>query len=81
MFVFWKDHTAVKEAEEINQVGQNWGGEDFTKYEGGVYSSEWFWSKILHVLREDEQVREAAFSWVEHCDWMTALVDRRIPIR
>jgi len=73
MFHLWKDHTAIQEAEEINHVASEWDGEDYTKFQG-KYSSEWFWAKILHTIRADVNVKNAAWSWVEHCDWIPALL-------
>ncbi len=73
MFILWKDHTSIREADEINALARSW-EIDFTSRSGGVYSSEWFWAKALHILRKNEGVREKAYSIIEHCDWMTALL-------
>lgn len=73
MFILWKDHTALKEAAEINKHAEKF-DTNYLKYVGGIYSSEWFWAKILRTLRVDESVKNAAFSWVEHCDWIPFLL-------
>lgn len=74
MFVLWKDHTAVDEAEAINTRARTWGGLDFTAYEGGVYSSEWFWAKALHIVRSGSEPGRVAATVIEHCDWIPAVL-------
>ncbi len=73
MFVLWKDHTALREAAQINKHAEKF-STNYLQYVGGTYSSEWFWAKLLHVLRADEQVRTSCYSWVEHCDWIPYLL-------
>lgn len=73
MFILWKDHTAIKEAAEINELAEKW-EIDYTSFVGGVYSSEWYWAKALHILRKDESVRKAAYSIVEYCEWLPSLI-------
>lgn len=73
MFVLWKDHTAVKEAAQINEHALTT-DINYLDYCGGIYSSEWFWAKLLRTLRTDEKVRAACYSWVEHCDWIPFLL-------
>ncbi|MGE5740461.1 MAG: ribulokinase, partial [Candidatus Aminicenantes bacterium RBG_16_66_30] len=69
----WKDHTGHAEAAEITALAAAEHPEYLAKC-GGTYSSEWFWSKILHCLRTDPKVAAAAFSWVECADYIPGLL-------
>ncbi len=67
----WKDHTGVAEAAEITALARKMRPQFLAKC-GGTYSSEWFWSKILHCLRTAPEVFDAAYSWVELADYVPA---------
>lgn len=73
MFVLWKDHSSVNEATELNRHAAKF-DTNYLQFVGGIYSSEWFWAKLLHVLREDKAVSKQCYSWVEHCDWIPFLL-------
>ncbi|HNS19805.1 MAG TPA: ribulokinase [Sedimentisphaerales bacterium] len=69
----WKDHTGYAEAAEITELAKRERPQYLAKC-GGTYSSEWFFSKILHCLRVDPMVYDAAYTWVEHADWLPAVL-------
>ena len=69
----WKDHTGYAEAAEITALAKEMRPNIIAKC-GGIYSSEWWWSKILRLRRTDPAVFEATYSFVEHCDWIPAVL-------
>lgn len=69
----WKDHTAHAEATEITALAKKIRPHYLAKC-GGTYSSEWWWSKILRIKRTAPEVFDAAHTFVEHCDWIPALL-------
>lgn len=73
MFVLWKDHTAMDEAKEINEACGN-SAVDYAKYEGGSYSPEWLWAKALHCVRNSPELMCDAYSVVECCEWLPAVL-------
>ena len=73
MVWLWKDHTSYKEAAQITQLASEIRPQYLSKI-GGTYSSEWWWSKILHCRNVAKDVFDAAASWVEICDWIPAVL-------
>ncbi len=69
----WKDHTGYAEAEKITETAAKLRPQYLAKC-GGKYSSEWFWSKVWHCAVESPKVFDAAYTWVEHADWMPAVL-------
>src|ERR1051326_3220471 len=70
-YYLWCDHRAKGEAAEITEVAHKHGLEAI-QWCGGVYSSEWGFSKLLHWLRHNPDKREQFVSAFEHCDMIAA---------
>ena len=73
MFVLWKDHTAIDEADRIKALAKEW-HTNYTKYCGDTYSCEWVWAKMLHCVKNSPELLSDAHSWVELCDWIVAML-------
>ncbi|MCU7524688.1 MAG: ribulokinase [Ignavibacteria bacterium] len=73
MVWLWKDHSSISESEKITRLAKDKRPLYLMKI-GGVYSVEWFWSKILHCLNEDPEVFHKAFSFVEISDYIPAVL-------
>ncbi|MCL2005218.1 MAG: ribulokinase [Planctomycetaceae bacterium] len=69
----WKDHTSFAEAAKITEIAQQSDIKYLDKC-GGRYSSEWYWSKILHCKKENPKVFRAAYTWVELADFVPAFL-------
>ncbi|HPO16157.1 MAG TPA: ribulokinase [Candidatus Hydrogenedentes bacterium] len=69
----WKDHTSHEEAAEITMLAKQM-RENYLAKCGGTYSSEWFWSKLLHCKRTAPKVFDAAYTWVECADWIPGVL-------
>ena len=73
MVWLWKDHTGYKEAAQITQLASDIRPQYLSRI-GGTYSSEWWWSKILHCRNVAADVYDAAENWIEICDWIPAVL-------
>ncbi len=70
-YYLWADHRAWREAGEITRKAHEFGLEAI-EWCGGVYSSEWGFSKLLHWLRHNPGKRSRFASAFEHCDFVAA---------
>jgi L-ribulokinase len=70
-YYLWCDHRAADEAEEITACAHALGFEGI-EWCGGVYSSEWGFSKLLHWLRNNPDKRDKLVTALEHCDMVAA---------
>ncbi len=73
MVYLWKDHTAHAEAAEITALAAKTRPQFLAKC-GGAYSAEWYWAKVLRCLHAAPEVFDAAHTWVEHSDWLPAVL-------
>lgn len=72
-YYLWCDHRAWREAAAITETAHRMGVEAIN-WCGGVYSSEWGFSKLLHWLRRESKKRTHFVTALEHCDMIAAVL-------
>ncbi len=73
MFILWKDHTGQAESEEITTLCAQQ-PTNYASHSGNHYSAECYWSKVLHLIRKNDDLRRDAWSAMELCDWIPFLL-------
>ncbi|MBQ0079988.1 MAG: ribulokinase [Alistipes sp.] len=69
MFILWKDHSAAREAEEITAHA-----EGCLDCVSGCCGPEFYWPKLLHVLRHSPQLKDDAYSFLDLCTWLSNML-------
>src|SRR5208282_4902916 len=72
-YYLWCDHRSWKEAAEITRTARA-AKLEAIDWCGGVYSSEWGWSKLLHWLRHNPEKRAEFATAFENCDMIAAVL-------
>lgn len=74
MFVVWKDHSMVREANEITAWCAKQPGHNYASHCGLNYSAECYWSKILDIVRRRPEIRRDGWTLLENCDFVPAVL-------
>ena len=65
----WKHHAAQPVADRLNEVAQERGEQFLSRY-GGRISSEWYFPKLIELWREDRELYDEAYAFIEATDWI-----------
>ncbi len=72
-YYLWCDHRAWREAAELTRMAKERDSKNLD-WSGGTYLSEFGFSKLLHWLRNNPELRSRFVTALEHCDMITAVL-------